>query len=508
MVRKSICQILDNRSDFAAEQLCARSILLFIQDLASRLSGGQFRTGISPTAFPELFARNANFWRRMSNSLNTSDTDGQVPVYVIDLSLPPRDRYVSLAAQYMAQIQQLTSLLDDLLLDLGIPLHMHVWIKRAARLLLRRLHSSEETEELHGISRTVHVPMYLLVSFNVILDLLMGCTSGAVRSLDRKQEVIQTRMLHFRTLDWGMDPLRSVIVQLDFIRSKSSTPQKILASSITYVGFVGVLTGVRQNLSMSLNFRGVHNATTRTEQFRFYLQHLLVLLGLKQAIPSLLRSYLLDTRNSGTSRLATLASEIPSKHSTAAYLIFSDGRSTITMEKDYDTAVIRRSESFIVMTNHDLSFSPDAGMHNDSSRAEIRSIAEFLSESFSRRSCMIKKWEAKVRREERRRKKAGNGLEVLDQVGIELPDWNAANEGSTRRASNRSKVASSREKDPKLVPDTAGVEVTVSLTTDEVINWVSGWPTTNESTHFAAVLDPTAGKVLWVERYPIPVEET
>lgn len=26
-----------------------------------------------------------------------------------------------------------------------------------------------------------------------------------------------TRMLHFRTLDWGMDPLRKVIVHLDFV---------------------------------------------------------------------------------------------------------------------------------------------------------------------------------------------------------------------------------------------------------------------------------------------------
>ena len=61
-------------------------------------------------------------------------------------------------------------------------------------------------------------------------------------------------MLHFRTLDWGMDPLRRVICQLDFT-TKPHGP--IFASTITYVGFVGVLTGVRQGLSVSLNFRPV-----------------------------------------------------------------------------------------------------------------------------------------------------------------------------------------------------------------------------------------------------------
>lgn len=52
-------------------------------------------------------------------------------------------------------------------------------------------------------------------------------------------------MLHFRTLDWGMDPLRSVLVQLEFVRSKSEDPEKAIARTVTYAGFVGALTGVR-----------------------------------------------------------------------------------------------------------------------------------------------------------------------------------------------------------------------------------------------------------------------
>ena len=112
----------------------------------------------------------------MPTNLKGADTNGVVPVHVIDLSLPPQERCVELAAQYATQIQQLTGLFDDLLGDLGIAVNMHIWIKRAAHLLLRRLHSSEETDEIRGISKTVNVPMYLLVSFNVMLDLWMGCT--------------------------------------------------------------------------------------------------------------------------------------------------------------------------------------------------------------------------------------------------------------------------------------------------------------------------------------------
>lgn len=55
----------------------------------------------------------------------------------------------------------------------------------------------------------------------------------------------EERMLHFRTLDWGMDSLRSVLVELEFVRSESEDPEKVVARTVTYAGFVGVLSGVR-----------------------------------------------------------------------------------------------------------------------------------------------------------------------------------------------------------------------------------------------------------------------
>jgi hypothetical protein len=61
----------------------------------------------------------------------------------------------------------------------------------------------------------------------------------------RAEGKAEARMLHFRTLDWGMDPLRGVLVQLEFVRSGSRDPEEVLARTVTYAGFVGVLTGVR-----------------------------------------------------------------------------------------------------------------------------------------------------------------------------------------------------------------------------------------------------------------------
>jgi hypothetical protein len=177
-------------------------------------------------------------------SISTSDLPrpraGGPPIYTIDLSLPPSERYVQVATDFKAELLNLTGLFDEVVeADLQIPLSVSS-IKRIAKVFLRRVYSTEETEELRGIAKTVGVEMYLLVAFNVLLDIFMGCTSGGVKVSD--EDGSGERMCHFRTLDWGMDALRKVVVQFEYVKRPKG---EVVARSIGYVGFVGVLTGVR-----------------------------------------------------------------------------------------------------------------------------------------------------------------------------------------------------------------------------------------------------------------------
>jgi len=390
-------------------------------------------------------------------------------------------------------MQELTGLFDSLLYDVAIPDRWIPTVNKVSRLLLRRVNDNTQTEELQGISEESGVAMYLLVAFNVVLDLLMGCTSGGVRSLKSNQLSSKAKMLHFRTLDWTMDPLRLVVVQLDFIRSNSSTPTAILASSITYVGFVGVLTGLRPGLSMSLNFRGLHDNTSKSAQFRFYFHHLLVLFGRRPSIATLLRRYLIGdheenelasqkrptfkrntsqiTRMNGSMNLAEVYTDIEAKHTTACYLIFSDGDSTISIDKDFRTSTIRQSEDFIVTTNHDVVAHGEDQKENIVAAQAVQSAArhvagtnEFLDESADRHKCISSRWQRIIEREKARRSAAG------ENVSLEA------------------------------------VARQTAITRKKVIEWTSKYPTTNECTHFAAVMDPEGGKVLWCVVYPQPIE--
>lgn len=426
----------------------------------------------------------------MTESLEEQDHDIRAPYrpprWTIDLSLPPTDRYRKLARHYKDRVQDLTGLFDALLGDIAIPSKWIPTVNRLSRLVLRRVHDNTQTEELRGISEESGVPMYLLVAFNVILDLLMGCTSGGVRTLEKGRSFSEAKMLHFRTLDWTMDPLRKVVVQLDFVRSESSNPNQILASSITYVGFTGVLTGVRPGLSMSLNFRGLHDGSSRTAQFRFYFHHLLVLLGQRPSIATYLRRFLTgdhedieaSSRNDRASAkgevevdqpmaLTSVFSALEASHTTAAYLIFNDGQTTMSIDKDFSTATMRQSNDFIVTTNHDVIEHNGEQKENlvaakavQSAARNVAGFQEFLDESVDRHACISKKWKRLVAQKKRE----------------------AARKGDVRSLEE--------------------IAAVTTITEKKAIEWTSAYSTTNECTHYAVLMDPKQGRIAWCLAYP------
>ncbi|KAK3703244.1 hypothetical protein LTR37_014584 [Vermiconidia calcicola] len=199
-----------------------------------------------------------------------------------------------------------------------------------------------------GISKATGVEMYLLVCFNVLLDLFMGCSSGGAAVRAGMDMDSGSKMVHFRTLDWGMPALRRVVVQLDYVLEKDGP---VIANSITYAGFVGVLTGVRKNLSMSLNFRANRIDSGRFWSDAKYVWHLLmVLLGQRPSISSVLRHFLLPQQKKRW--FSWLPFTKPGEAVTLGYfdVIHRIGGHS---EKDRISAVVRSNDEFIVVTNAD-----------------------------------------------------------------------------------------------------------------------------------------------------------
>ncbi|OJJ47714.1 hypothetical protein ASPZODRAFT_131272 [Penicilliopsis zonata CBS 506.65] len=429
------------------------------------------------------------------------------PVYRIDLALPPAERYVHVAREYRSQLLSLTGLFDELVQDILPDGYDGVvrWIKRAARLFLRRLYSREETEEIRGISRETGIEMYLLVALNVLLDLMMGCTSGVARARSKRNSSTETRLLHFRTLDWGMDALRKVLVRFEFVRGPDYTT--VLATNITYVGFVGVLTGVRKGLSLSLNFRPNHDASSRFRNCRYYVSHLIVLLGLRQSISSILRQYIIPLHppsHKSFSHLLPLSKIWPALSrtpSTAAYLILCDGDAGVVLEKDHRTANVAYASSFIVATNNDhitpAASSPleeeDGPDHGAASgMGAVVSMTDLIEDSKMRKKCMQANWDRKVK--QARQKQLAASTARRDPL--------RRTRGSRKQAGDLSPTAT-----PSTTPFASDLhtDIEVTATLEEIVNWTTTYPTTNEMTHLAVVMDASEGKVSWIRRYPEPL---
>ncbi|XMA08046.1 hypothetical protein WAI453_000837 [Rhynchosporium graminicola] len=229
--------------------------------------------------------------------------DGPIPTYQIDLSLPPAERYVQLATDFAPEIKSVTSLLDEVL-QLFIPWQWaRELVEWLASIFLYRVYSAEETKELRGISEASGVDLYFLVALNVLLDSLLGCTSGGVMTSMGQKGGDGKRMMHFRTLDWGMDPLRSVLVVLEIVRSDSDNPKRIVGRSITHAGFVGILTGVRKDLSVSLNFRPTYSCST----FSLRKHQLLVFLAFRPSVCSIMRSMIVPSDDAQQTNATSLA---------------------------------------------------------------------------------------------------------------------------------------------------------------------------------------------------------
>jgi len=270
-------------------------------------------------------------------------SDDEPPVYRIDLSLPPRLRHHEICRHYKAELAQLIPLFSEVLESTPFPR----FLKFMAKLALRGVYSTEECEEIRGIADATGIAHHFVVAYNTFLDLFSGCTSGGVKVNDAGNRCDAEGIVHFRGLDWNMEPLRKLTICVEYVRNGY-----VIARAVTYAGFTGVLTGVRKDLSISLNYR--INIGSSYPAYAHRLHQLRLLLGYRPSIASHLRTILLST---GPAPTLAYVKECISKLTTSpCYLTFCSTSSILILEKDLKAAKSESSDDFLAVTNHDSGF--------------------------------------------------------------------------------------------------------------------------------------------------------
>ncbi|PPQ96777.1 hypothetical protein CVT26_006261 [Gymnopilus dilepis] len=297
------------------------------------------------------------------------------PLYQVDLSLPPQSRYSQICNDYKEEIAKLIPIYDNILSYTPFP----GFFSFIAKSLLKKVFSKEETEEIKGIAKDTGVPLHLVVAYNTFLDLFSGCISGGVMA--KVPRARESRMLHFRNLDWDMEPLRDMIIRVEYLVSG-----KVIARAVTYAGYVGVLTGVRRVECVSALEIRSESSTTRN---RFH--HFLVLVGRQPSIASELRQILLSPGRPPT--FTQLTNRFSESKLSSCYITFCTPSSVLVIEKDLSSTTIHTSDTFLAVTNHDQemeSWSPSEwhDLVKEKRVPDIAGAREIVDESMERKACM------------------------------------------------------------------------------------------------------------------------
>ncbi|OHE92556.1 hypothetical protein CORC01_12135 [Colletotrichum orchidophilum] len=420
----------------------------------------------------------------------------RIPIYKIDMAMPAGERFTRLAKDFAPKIRRASPLFDEVV-EMLFGKSLAGIAKFTSRFALRKVFDPEQTKEIKSIAAAAGIPSHLLVSLNVFLDMMLGCTSGAafvkVGSKDQAGDNGPDRLLHFRTLEWGMDILRELLVIIEYVDTSTGS-NEVITRSVTYAGFVGSLTGVRKGLSVSLNFRPVHECGTSS-----LLKHqLMVLLGLRESIPSMLRRILLN-ENIPTKKpkvhdskvinphdngeklasITSIAKKLASVPASPCYLTLCDGEQVMNVLKDLHSGKIKTSNLFQIQCNHDPDHDHCCG-HKTTRRdanpaqAKIMGSEVWLEESEERQHALHEKW--------------------IDHIRAITRDadatWKARQNGICQDIEIEAEVD-----DPIEMPGIGEAKLR---------EWVSTYPTTNESTHFMCIMDSLTGEIRWISRGPEP----
>jgi hypothetical protein len=140
-------------------------------------------------------------------------SENRPPTYRIDLSLAPHLRYKEICRDYKDRLVHLVEIYDEILGKTYYP-RQYKLLNFLAKKLLSRVHSKEENEEIRGIAEATGMERHLVVAYNTFLDLFSGCTSGGVKVNDAGA---RPGIVHFRNLDWAMEPLRRLMICVEYV---------------------------------------------------------------------------------------------------------------------------------------------------------------------------------------------------------------------------------------------------------------------------------------------------
>ncbi|XP_035682893.1 acid ceramidase-like [Branchiostoma floridae] len=196
------------------------------------------------------------FTEKCEHGMYPPKAESKVASYVINLDLPPAERWTSLAKEKAPQIRDMIAEIKAFAGAFGNGSIIALVDKYLAPLADTLPYPF--ADELKGIAKATDIPLGEVVLFNVFYEFFTVCTSIVAEDPSGK-------LFHARNLDFGLflgwdiknntwalsEKLRPIVVNLDWQRGG-----KTVFKSVNFAGYVGLLTAVKpQTFTYSMNER-------------------------------------------------------------------------------------------------------------------------------------------------------------------------------------------------------------------------------------------------------------
>lgn len=175
----------------------------------------------------------------MTNIIKVTD----IPKFVVDLDKPPSERWNDILDKYQDKFAKINKEFDKIFKM--YPTYL-LWIAKTLISCYKWTNSIMYYDELESISKKTNIEFEKLLLMQLCYEFCSACTCVVTK--------VKGEYTFYRTLDWPLDFMKDITIQVNFVRGK-----KIVFTGITWVGYVGILTGFTGKYAVAVNYRRTTN---------------------------------------------------------------------------------------------------------------------------------------------------------------------------------------------------------------------------------------------------------
>jgi|SRR3989338_817406 len=170
-----------------------------------------------------------------------------IPRFIINLEDNPKERWKEVIEVYKEKIPKVISWMDEFLKGM-VGEYMVGITKNLANNIIEKainMNCMCYSDDIRAISELSGIKMGLIGLMQITYELFACCTTLIAENKEGKPIMI-------RTMDWEMDILKEMTIELDFRNSNGKT----LFLATSWAGYVGILTGMKpKKYAVAINFR-------------------------------------------------------------------------------------------------------------------------------------------------------------------------------------------------------------------------------------------------------------